>query len=464
MNRSRLLAVMLCAVSWSVWAGPVPPVVEIEEDIYSYTAAHNGAGPHWDHGSTNLVRIGEQVFVSGLDTLPDVPPLNNTQCRLWRRDANGWQPFALPDSGQTREPCPLAAFPARQQLFLSANPTLNPPGTAGRGPAKPTILRFAADDAAMAPTMSLPLWREGMSAFFTEHSYRSLAADGERGELILFQNVGHDRAEWTFRDGSGAWPAQGQLNWPRDRDYEPARPIRVCYPNVLLDGRSIHFVGVSDIVEPNDAWRGFKRELTGKDWDYVFRRLFFTWTPDIAGQEFSDWLEIANREKTAGRITFGDLWRAPDGLVHVVWEETALDTRLRARFFPNKEQRWELNHAVLRAGEIVSRHTLAAVDEGNPAPIPHLPRFHVTPAGRLFVFFYVEGTNQAGKAISENRLMEINRDGSVGSINRVALATPLNMYMTASGRTGSTPSRYLDLLGTPIGNPNTLRYARVRIE
>lgn len=125
----------------------------------------------------------------------------------------------------------------------------------------------------------------------------------------------------------------------------------MCYPNVLLEGSSVHFVGVSDIVEPNEAWRGFKRELTGNAWDYVFRRLLFTWTTDITHQEFSEWLEIANREKTAGRIIPGDVWHAPDGLVHVVWEESAQDMRMRARFFPNERQRWELNYAVLREGK-----------------------------------------------------------------------------------------------------------------
>jgi len=151
-------------------------------------------------------------------------------------------------------------------------------------------------------------------------------------------------------------------------------------------------------------------------------------------------------------------------LVHVVWEETALDARLRNRFFPHEKQRWELNHAVLSMGEIVARHTLAAVDEGNPAPIAHLPRFHITPDRRLFVFFYVGGADQAGNTVSENRMLEINRDGPIGPVIKVPLVTPLNMYMTASPRAGSRPSRYLDLLGTAPGKPNIIRYARVKFK
>ena len=39
-----------------VRAAQLAPVVEIEEDVYSYTNANNGAGPMWCSGSTSLVR------------------------------------------------------------------------------------------------------------------------------------------------------------------------------------------------------------------------------------------------------------------------------------------------------------------------------------------------------------------------------------------------------------------------
>ena len=61
-----------------LWAMPaaktalcLPPtaVVQIEEDVYSYKPADNGAGPMWCHGSTCLVRIGDELFASGVETL-----------------------------------------------------------------------------------------------------------------------------------------------------------------------------------------------------------------------------------------------------------------------------------------------------------------------------------------------------------------------------------------------------------
>lgn len=464
MNRWCRFALLGWSVAWGPLASAAPPVVEVEEDIFSFAPANNGAGPLWDYGSTNLVRIGATVFVSGLDTLPDVPPLNNVQCRLWRRDVTGWQSYSLPLSGQTREPCPLAVFPERRELFLSANPTLNPAGKPGPGPAAPRILQFSADDPAMVPTLLTPSWREGASALFTEHSYRSLAADSRRGDLILFQNIGYDRAEWALRDEGGSWSHSGHLAWPRDADVEPVRPLRLCYPSVLLTNHAVHFAGVSDIVEPNESWRSYKRELTGRSWDYVFRRLFYAWSPDIGGHEFSGWVELANRDKTAGRIILGDMWRAADERVHVIWEETAIDVRLRGKFFQNEKQRWELNHAVIAEGKVVEKHTLVGIDEGETTPLHYLPRFHATPSGRLFVFFYVSGVDRAGKRISENRLMEINGDGSAGPVYRVPLGFPLSFYMTASVRAGSLPSEFLDLIGVEPARPNVIRYARIRVE
>jgi hypothetical protein len=323
---------------------------------------------------------------------------------------------------------------------------------------------WPASDPQGAPEAIRPVWQsEPAQLAFTEHSYRSFAADGERKELILFQNIDYTHAEWTFRDSGGRWSAQGQLKWPWGAEYEPKKAVRICYPNVAIRNRAVHLVGVSDVVEPNQQWRKFKRELTGKEWDYDFRRLFYTWSPDIAAGGFKGWVEIASREKTAGHITPGDLWLAPDGDVHIVWDETALDTRLREKFFPEEKQRHELNYAVIREGKVVARKTLLATDEGRPGPIPHLPRFQVTPENRLFVFFYVNGTDENGKPLAENRLLEIDANGSIGPMVKVPLQRPLNHYMTATVRAGSSPSRTLDLLGSSPDTPGTIRYARLRL-
>jgi hypothetical protein len=461
----KRLPISLAAFTWTLGAltagsaSTLLPVVEAEEDIYPYTNADNGAGPLWCHGSTCLVRIGDDVFASGLETLSNVKPLNNCRWTLYRRGKNDWQLEQVDPTGRTREPSPMVGFPDGR-LFLSANPTLTAEGTYA-GPARPEILQFSAREPKATIERLLPVW-DGSPAF-TEHSYRSFAADGPRHELMLLQNIGYTHAEWAFRDRAGKWAAHGQLNWPSGAEYPKAEPVRVCYPNVMLKNRAVHFCGVSDIVEPYPEWRAYKKQLTGNEWDYDFRRLFYTWTPDITGEKFRPWLEIASRDKTCGWISPGDLWVGSDGAAHIVWTERALDERLRAKFFPEATQSHALNYAIVREGKITFRRTLMLAEEGKPGEIGAVPRFQVTSDNRLFVVYYASGTSADGKAVSENRLIEIHPGGEVSAPVVVPFKKPFTAYFTATVRGGSPPSKTLELLGQREGTPLILSYARVKL-
>lgn len=457
--KPAILFLMFGAVS--VWraAAALAPVVEVEEEIYTFTDAGNGAGPMWSFGSGMIVRVGEHVFASGLETLAGVPPLNNCRWLLFRRGADGWVKVRV-DDRLTREPAPIAGFPDGRVL-VSVNPAVPGAPAAKAGPAAPDVLQFSAKEPTAAPLALTPVWQGNPR--FTEHSYRSFAADGPTGEVLLLQNVGYAHAEWTFRDRAGAWTAQGQLRWPWGAEYDKPQPIRLCYPNVALRNRAVHFCGVSDIVEPYAAWRDAKRELTGRDWDYDFRRLFYTWTPDITRQPFAEWVEIASRDQTAGWITPGDLWVAPDGDVHLVWSERALDERLRAKFFPAARQSHALNHAVVRAGRVVRRAALVESTEDKPGLIASGGRFHVTPDHRLFVVYFVAGIEADGRRVAENRVAEILPEGAVAAPVRLPLGRPFRSFFTTTVRAGSAPAPTLELMGLRANTGNTISYARVRL-
>jgi hypothetical protein len=452
-----LVLAFTIAPSLASFAAPLQAVVEAEEEVYAFEPANNGAGPMWCHGSTSLGRIGDLVVASGLETLPGVKPLNNCRWVLFARDNNDWKKVAVDPKGRTREPSPLAVF-KDGRIFLSVNPTLVADTNAYSGPARPEILQFSAGRVDQPWETILPQWNG--SPKFTEHSYRSFAADGASGELILFQNIGYTHAEWAFRDRGGRWSANGKLEWPWGADYEKPQPIRVCYPNVALRNGAVHFCGVSDIVEPKSAWRAYKKELTGREWDYEFRRLFYTWTPDIRSGQFKPWVEIASREETCGWITPGDLWVGPDGRVHILWTERAIDPQLRAKFFLNARQTNSLNYAEVRDGKILARKTLLEAREGGPQLTPASGRFHVTPEGRLFVIYYLSGRDANGRSLSENRLREM-REG--GEEIRVPLKRPFTEFFTATPRAGSEPSFYIDLMGQQAGLNNRIHYARIRL-
>jgi hypothetical protein len=456
-----LLAIsLLCNGLRATTAADIVPVVEVEEDIYSYTNAQNGAGPMWCSGSTTLVRTGDRLFASGLETIPDAKPLNNCRWMLFLRENNGWTRVRVDVDGRTREPSPLVAF-ADGRLFLSENPTLGKGPEPNGGPARPDVLQFNPNEPTAAPGSLAPVW-QGKPAF-TEHSYRTFVADGARGELLLFQNIGYTHAEWTFRDGAGKWSAQGQLKWPGDTAHAKPGPIRVCYPNVALRDRAVHFVGVSDVLEPNPAWRTFKRELTGQQWDYDFRRLFYTWTPDITKQPFAEWVEVASRDATGGHVQPGDLWLSPNGEAHLIWSERAIDERLRARFFPDAKQSEQLNYAVVRGGKVVHRRTILETQGGASGLSGSASRFHVTPDHRLFVVYRIVDTGKDGRRMMENRIVELLPDGATGTPVPIPLKKPFNGFFTTTVRAGSSPSWTLEMLGQRERGPNTINYARVNL-
>ena len=421
--------------------------------------ADNGAGPMWCSGSTCLVRIGNRVFASGLETVAGWIPLNNCRWLLFEKSENGWKQKLADKEGRTREPSPLATF-HDGRLFLSVNPTLT--GTDKRdGPARPEIILFNNPDDLMSYKRLLPEW-EGNPPF-TEHSYRSLAADGDSQELILFQNIGYTHAEWSFLDSQGKWTSQCKLEWPWGSGYEVPEPVRVCYPNVVLKDRAVYFCGVSDIIEPKKAWREYKRQITGAEWDYDFRRLFFTWCENITSSKFHPWIEIASREETCGWISPADLWVAPVNSVHILWTERAIDERLREKFFPDAKQSYSLNYAIFRNGRVEVRRTLALAGEGDSNEIPGNARFQVAPGNRLFVVFFVKGRNAAGQPFAENRLLELTSDGVPGTPVTLSLKQPFTNFFTATVRAGSQPSQILDMLGTISGSKNTINYAKIRL-
>ncbi|NQU23885.1 MAG: hypothetical protein HQ567_21595 [Candidatus Nealsonbacteria bacterium] len=464
MATARVVLALLLGATVARAAQPdvatVRAAVEIEEDVYSYRPADNGAGPMWCSGSTCLVRIGGDVFASGLETLDDAKPLNNCRWTLFKRGQGGWHLQQADSAGRTREPCPMVGFPDGR-LLMSVNPTLVDDRNAYSGPARPEILRFAAADAKQPPKTMLPQWQAAPP--FTEHSYRSFAADGVRSELILFQNIGYTHAQWAFRDKDGNWPAAGQLKWPWGAEYDKPQPVRICYPNVALKDRAVHFCGVSDIIEPYTKWRAYKKEITGRGWDYDFRRLFYTWTDDVTSEKFHEWVEIASRDKTCGWISPGDLWAAPDGRVHILWTDRATDLRLREKFFPQVKQTHALNYAIVRRGKVISQRTLAEGGEGLSGEIPRQARFQVTPEGRLFVFYYVSGRDAAGKPLSENRLIELFDDGTAGPPVLVPLKHPFSSFFTTTIRAGSPASNTIELLGVRAGASSTISYARIEL-
>lgn len=439
-----------CSPSGNVGAQSRRCTVEIEEIVTSFTSADNGAGPLWCYGSTVIARRAGEVYLSVIETGKDVPPLCNTRWQLWHRSSEGWRIVQSEKGYRQREPCPIALF-QRGPVFLSVNPSIEPVGTK-YGRCEPLVLEFDPVNLSGDATTHSPVWAEG--TYFTDHSYRGFAADGASGELLLLNINARTSAQFvSYRDSQGKWHAKGRIEFP----------IRSCYPQVALRDGSAHVMAIGDIVEPVEEWRKLKFEKLQREWDYVFRRLFYTYSHNIRTSDFCTPVEIDTVEETGGHIQNLDLYIDETGAAHLLYLKRPHQYAfIRDKYFPGQAMTAQLEYVVVRDGKTVSRQTLAETPEGSAGFEPSFGRFHITSAGDLYVIAAGTGTEKGRRAFA-NYLGRIGAPERRPEFERIDLRHPFHSFFTNTPRGGSKPSHILDVFGIADDGPN-LRYARIHTE
>ena len=415
--------------------------VEVEEEVYTFTPPNNGSGPLWSAGCTQIARMGDDVYISEMETGEGVPRLCNTRWRLLRRAADGWECVAQPDGYRQREPCPLAVLPGGP-LFLNVNDSTQPPGTE-YGPCEPALIAFPFGGPEAAQRRLAPDWGTP-PPYYTDHSYRGFAADPARRQLLMLNIDAKTSVQHAcLLSEDGKTLANASVSFP----------IRACYPQATLRDGAAYVFAVGDIVEPVKEWREYKFEQTKQTWDYVFRILYFTWTPGGVSSGFSAPVEIANVDATAGNVRNQDLWISPEGASFLLYtEQEVASPLLRDRFFPGKSVASSLKLAVVKDGEVVSRRTLLA---GGPATEAGCARFHAAPDGSLYAVLYVGGAD-AG-----NKLMQILPELENPPLLPIPLKSPMGAFCLAGVRAGNAPSSLVDMHGHTGGN--TMAYARIAL-
>ncbi|HUT32424.1 MAG TPA: hypothetical protein VNE39_03005 [Planctomycetota bacterium] len=430
---------------------PLAFQVVAEEVIATYADPNNGSGPMWCYGSPTIVREGERVLAIVPETGKDAKPLCNTRWQLFVREpGRGWERAQAGAKFDEREPCPLVRLPGGR-ILLSVNPAIRQNGQYPDGrtthACEPHLLEFSAADPRKPPVALKPKWDKAYA--FTEHSYRGIAADRLAGEILLLNILAHEGQAWSHLDRTGSWSRQGMVVFPR----------RACYPQVALRNRAAHILAISDIIEPNPTWRAFKKKVTGRDWDYDFRNLYFTWTPDITKAPFAAAVTVASREETCGHIRNLDMWIGPDGDAHILYlDRNIWHAFIRNEFFRGTPITVSLVYARVREGKVVEQRTVVEHVENQPAKalVPSYAALHATADGRLVVLYHVNG----GEAAGNYALQLVPKSDPPPA--RLPLKLPLASFFAATERLGTEPSDTIDLYG-PGPEPHTIRYAQVKI-
>jgi hypothetical protein len=391
--------------------------------------------------------VEDAVF---LETGEGVPLLCNTRWQLWRRDSDRWRLEQAEAEYRQREPCPLAIV-GDGTVYLSVNPSTEPPGVR-YGPCKPLVLAFDATEPTRPPVAQEPAWAE--HAHFTDHSYRGLAADAERGELLLLNIDARTGEQFvSHRDRRGRWHARGKILFP----------IRSCYPQVALRDGAAHVMAIGDIVEPNEAWRKLKFEKLRSKWDYVFRRLFYTYTSNIANQPFCTPIEIETAEATCGHVLNLDLHVDAAGIAHLLYLKRPFQYDfIRDRYFPGRPMKTSLEYVTVGDSRVQSRDTLVEWTEGTDGLEPSFARFHVDARETLHVVLAATERRDAQRAVG-NFVGRLRKAGERPDFRRIDLEHPFGRFFTNASRGGSRPSDLIDLFGTADDAPN-LRYARLHLQ
>ncbi len=439
-----VFALVLGAIISTTMATAAPTITVVtEEPVYTLVSPGNGAGPLWCYGCTQVVRQGDEVVISQMETGEDVPLLCNTRWKLLTRKDGAWETFAEAEGYRQREPCPIGVT-KDAGFFLYVNDSLTPPGTHYKE-CEPHLLNFASTAQGSMPKKLSPKWDEEQP-YYTDHSYRGFGVDGPNNELLMLNiDAKTSIQHWCHLDQSGKTLANGSITFP----------IRSAYLQAALSNRAAHVLAISDIVEPVDEWREYKFAETERKWDYVFRILYYTWTPNTQSQPFAEPIEIANVDKTGGYISNQDLWIAPDGSAYLLYREQEVQSALmRDKFFPEGSLLPTLHVTVVKDGKIVDRQVLV---EGNDTQSPGNARFHATPDGKLYALAYVGGA-EAGM-----KLIQVYPRVDEPVLMPVPLEKPFSAFCLANTRAGCAPSNTIDIFGY-AGGGGVLSYAELTLK
>ena len=421
-----------------------------EEKIAVVPFPNNGSSPLWCYGSSIFVRDGENLYLSLQQVDEEYPPSCNCHWELMKREGGEWKTLFSGGKGLEREPCPLIRMGPGELVLSTQSKLTEKPFHDGQGDtpwyAKPGLLGIYPDetDNDDAYHHYHPTFPDG--AQFTDTSYRGIAVDPKSREILLMiidQRDDNYVPAWFKQDGS--WESLPDLEFP----------IRACYPQIVIRDREAHVLAIGDIYEPIEEWREYKYEKLQRRWDYAFRRLFYSWSPDLGRETFREPVEIDSVDDTAGHMLNLDLYVDESGRAHVLYiKKPQQFDFMRDRFFPGEPMTVSLEYAVLEQGKVIKRSTLheGSAEESYPKGLEQMHawsgKLHPLPQGGLGIVFTGAWTDTNGEKTNGMFFAQISKNGKLTHSQRLPVEKTFNgMYFTNTQRSGSDVGKHLDIVG-----------------
>ncbi|MCJ8329694.1 MAG: hypothetical protein HRT89_06320 [Lentisphaeria bacterium] len=418
--------------------------LEEENEMYKYTWPSNGSGAFWTTGNSCIVRRGKEVYATGIEHMPKKANPNNVRWVLFKKTDG--KMLRIADGGDTseREPCPIGAL-KDGTVLISSNPVDAKPRNST---AKLLFINPKKDKAELSPlTVD---WGGKFQA--NQHSYRSFSVDAENNTSLLFyQNPSIHQTYWACYEGTKLIK-NGKITYPRGMYGKRGVSMRICYAASQIKDWAAHYVGVSDIQEPVEKFRGMTSS-------WVFRRLYYIWSPDVRTGKFSKWVEIANYDEMDGYTKASDILIESKSKVWLLWygRELSNSRKIKAAFPTKKKQRVTLYCSLLSNGKLVSTKAIYDWKEGQKGAQPgRWARFHTTPAGKRYVLYYA----------GANYIVQVKNGKTVGKAVKLPIKNHVKMFFIPTVRNGSTLSNTIEMIGQKkwARSAHSIYYFRIKIK
>ena len=420
------------------------------EKICDTAPFDNGAGPTWSRGNSPIVRVGDRVFVTNSRVIADRARLNRTSLELYEKCGEGdWQLVFYDEGVFQREPCPIL-YLGGNRLAVTVNPTVEHFANEQESlyvPCTPMVYLFDISDGVKRTDGIVLPWGDS-SYQFMDHSYRSFAVDSVSGDLF-FTN--------QYLVGDGGEHCYSLL----DQDFHPKRcaplrfPQRACYHNIAMRGGETYVFAIQDIVEPNEEWRRYKYDKTGRHWDYDFRKLYLNYSANLEAEDFGDSVLVCDRDATCGWVTNLDCCYDANGdMLLLVSAQNVHEPFMRDRFFPNEPLETVLEVYRFSHGKVTGKMVVDRSEEKEKATL-YGGFFHTAASGEVYLIWSKE-TDVASNPVQTGTYLS-----PVNALDQrpVRLMDAAGLLFGSKTRLGARPTDSIDLYW-PQGEEAIL-YARV---